>query len=406
MHDVGMSPAGKDLQIVRRPAQRAIDLPRSGIRAVMDLAATVPDVIHLEVGEPNFPTPAHIVEAGADAARAGYTKYTASRGYLSLREALVEKLRTMNEISSSVDQITVTSVAVKAMFDAFHAILDPRDTVLIPDPGWPNTEMMITLAGGRPVRYPLLAAARFEPDLDALRELALRERPKAIYLNSPGNPTGAVFTKGTIEAICAIAESVDAYVVSDECYEAITFDSPHHSPGAIAPERVLAAFSFSKTYAMTGWRVGYLVAPTDVSDVVVKITEPVISCASAVSQKAAEAALSGPQAIVGQMVAAYRMRRDAMVEALSATGLLATTPSGAFYVMADIGRSGLSGRDFALRLVRERGVAVAPGDTFGPAGRDLIRISLASDLASLEEGAKRIIDLVDEVGQAAPVSRA
>jgi len=406
MRDVETGRADNRPQLVRRPAQRAIDLPRSGIRAVMDLAATVPDVIHLEVGEPNFPTPAHIVEAGADAARAGHTKYTASRGYLSLREALVEKLRTMNGISASVDQITVTSGAVTALFEGFLAILEPDDAVLIPDPGWPNTEMMITLAGGRSVRYPLVAAARFEPDLDALREIARRERPKAIYLNSPGNPTGAVFSRDTIEAICAIAESVDAYVVSDECYEAITFDSPHHSPAAIDPERCLTAFSFSKTYAMTGWRVGYLVAPTDVSDVVIKLTEPVISCASAVSQKAAEAALLGPQDIVGDMVAAYRMRRDAMVDVLGTAGLLATTPSGAFYVMADIGRSGLSGREFALRLVTERGVAVAPGDTFGPTGHDLIRISLASDTASLAEGAKRIIDLVDEAGRAAAGPRA
>ena len=377
-----------------RAAQRAVDLPRSGIRAVMDLAAGLPDVLHLEVGEPNFPTPAHIVEAGAEAARQGHTKYTASRGYPSLREAIAAKLQASNRMAVGEDQIIVMSGAVTALFEGFLAIVEPDDAVLLPDPGWPNTEMMVTLAGGRPVRYPLQASAGFEPDLDALRALADRERPRAIYMNSPGNPTGAVFQRGTIEAICEIAASVDAFVVSDECYEAITFDAAHHSPAEFAPERCLSAFSFSKTYAMTGWRVGYLVAPPAIVDVIVKLQEPIISCASAVSQKAAEAALLGPQAVVGEMVGAYRDRRDIMVDLLGAAGLLVNEPSGAFYIMADIAASGLTGREFALRLVAERRVAVAPGDTFGPSGRDLIRISLASDPDALREGAARIADFV------------
>jgi aspartate aminotransferase len=381
------------------PAQRARDLPRSGIRAIMDLAATIPDVIHLEVGEPDFGTPSHIVEAAAAAARDGHTKYTASRGYPSLREAIVGKLQSTNGITATIDEITVTSGAVTALFEGFLAILEPGDVVLLPDPGWPNTEMMVTLAGGRAIRYPLLAESGFDPDLDTLRALATRERPKAIYVNSPSNPTGAVFTRLAIETICEIAATVDAYLVSDECYEAITFDRPHHSPAAIAPERCLTAFSFSKTYAMTGWRVGYLVAPAPISDVVVKLQEPVISCASAVSQKAAEAALVGPQECVVQMVDAYRDRRDAMVTILQGAGLLASAPAGAFYVMADVASSGLSGRDFALRLVRDRAVAVAPGDTFGPAGDDLIRISLASSMQALTEGARRTMDLVESVGR-------
>ncbi len=360
----------------------------------MELAASVPDVLHLEVGEPNFPTPPHVVEAAAEAAREGHTRYTASRGYPELRQAIADKLTSMNGMTVGIDQIVVTSGAVTALFEAFMAILEPADAVLLPDPGWPNTEMMVLLAGGRPVRYPLPAAGGFQPDLDALRSIARRERPKAIYVNSPGNPTGAVLGRSTIEAICEIAASVDAFVVSDECYEAITFGATHHSPGAIMPDRCLSAFSFSKTYAMTGWRIGYLVAPRSVADVIAKLQEPVISCASAVSQKAAEAALRGPQDVVSEMVAAYRARRDVLVAALAASELLVSIPEGAFYIMADVHRSGLTGREFALRLVSERGVAVAPGDTFGPAGTGLVRISLASDLPVLEEATRRIVDFI------------
>lgn len=373
------------------PARRVVELPRSGIRAVMELAAVVPDALHLEVGEPDFPTPPHIVEAAAAAARDGHTKYTASRGYLSLREAIAAKVAASNGFTVSPSEVVVVSGAVTALMEAFLAIVEPGDVVLLPDPGWPNTEMMVVLAGGRPVRYPLLAESGFEPDLDALTDLVRRERPKAIYVNSPGNPTGGVFSHATIERICELAESGDAFIVSDECYEAITFDAPHHSPASLVPQRTLSAFSFSKTYAMTGWRVGYLAAPTPLAELVAKIQEPVISCASAISQKAAEAALNGPQDIVGEMVTAYRSRRDALVATLREAGMLVAEPRGAFYVMANVSRSGLDGRAFALRLIEERGVAVAPGDTFGPAAGNLVRISLASDAQTLAEGARRII---------------
>lgn len=378
--------------VVSAPARRVVEMPRSGIRAVMDLAAAVPDALHLEVGEPNFPTPPHIVEAAAVAAREGHTKYTPSRGYPALREAIAAKVRTQNGIPTTTDGVVVVSGAVTGLIEAFLAIVEPGDAILLPDPGWPNTEMMVVLAGGRPVRYPLLREAGYEPDLDALRALVRRERPKAIYVNSPGNPTGSVFSQATIEALCELAATADAFIVSDECYEAITFDAEHRSPGALAPDRTLSAFSFSKTYAMTGWRVGYLVAPAAIADLVAKLQEPVISCASAISQKAAEAALAGPQDVVAAMVAEYRARRDVVVPMLRDVGMLVAEPRGAFYVMADVTRSGLDGREFALRLIADRGVAVAPGDTFGPAGRHLIRISLASDIETIVEGARRIIE--------------
>jgi aspartate/methionine/tyrosine aminotransferase len=366
-------------------------VPRSGIREVMELAAGVPGCIHLEVGEPDFPTPRHIVEAAAEAGRAGYTKYTPSRGYLSLREALAEKLKRANGLEVEPNDIVVTTGAVTALFEAVLATVEPGDVVLLPDPGWPNVEAMVLLVGGQPVRYPLLPDLGYEPDLDALRKMAVRMRPRAIYINSPGNPTGAVFSPETVRAICLIADQTGAIILADECYEAITFDAPHVSAATYLPQRTFTAYSFSKTYAMTGWRVGYLVTPPGLGEQMTKLQEPIISCATSVAQKAAEAALAGPQDCVKEMVAAYRLRRDRLVALLQHTDLLLTTPRGAFYAMVNVESAGMDVRSFVHRLVRQHGVAVAPGSTFGPSAAQAVRISLASDLASLEQGVERLM---------------
>jgi aspartate/methionine/tyrosine aminotransferase len=358
----------------------------------MDLAGQIPDCIHLEVGEPGFPTPPHIVEAAARAGWDGFTKYTPSRGYLSLREALSAKLATTNALSASPEDIIVTTGAVTALFEAMLALLEPGDTVLLPDPGWPNTEAMVLLAGGRPVRYRLEPSMGYEPDPDELERLARDERPRVIYVNSPSNPTGAVFRPGTIDRMCAIAEEVGAAILSDECYEAITFGVEHRSPAALCPDRVFTAFSFSKTYAMTGWRVGYLVTPPGVAEQMTKVQEPIISCATGVSQKAAEAALTGPQDCVAEMVAAYRERRDLLVELLEPEGVLVSIPQGAFYAMVDVSASGMDARSFAECLLRERSVAVAPGDTFGESSAGAVRVSLASHPEALTSGVARLIE--------------
>jgi aspartate/methionine/tyrosine aminotransferase len=374
----------------RSLASRLQDLPRSGIREVMELAATIPDVIHLEVGEPDFATPPHIVEAAARAARDGYTKYTPSRGFLSLREALSEKLERQNEVSASPSDIIVTAGGITALFEAFMALLEPGDVALIPDPGWPSTEVMVRLIGGRPVRYRLVPGDGFEPDLAELEELARANGAKAIYVNSPGNPTGGVFRRATVEAICAIADRTGAYLVSDECYEAITFGREHVSPASILPERVFTSFSFSKTYAMTGWRVGYAVTPPGLGAELTKIQEPLLSCTSAISQKAAEAALAGPQECVSEMALAYRGRRDLVTDMLDGTGLLLAVPEGAFYVLVDVTPSGTDSRAFVRRLLTDTSVAVAPGSTFGPSTDRAVRVSLASDRESLTRGIRRL----------------
>jgi aspartate aminotransferase/aminotransferase len=382
---------------MRPTAQRIVTMRRSGIREVMDLAAGRPGVIHLEVGEPNFPTPGHVLEAAARAATDGYTKYTPNRGLTSLIETICAKLERANGIRATPDQVVVTTGGVGALMQAVIALTDPDDGVLIPDPGWPNYEMMTAVAGAQALRYPLDPATGFEPDFDRLDELAGSPRAKVLMLNSPANPTGSVWRPETIERVMELARRHDLWVISDEVYEDIVFEGRHVSPATFDPDgRVISVFSVSKTYAMTGWRIGYLAAAAPVAALVAKIQEPVASCATAVAQKAAEAAIGGPQACVSMMREAYRERRDLAVAALRPAGVLASEPHGAFYILADVSRASLDTYLVARRLVAEHGVAVAPGETFGPAGAGLVRISLASEPAVLVEGLRRLTTAVDQ----------
>lgn len=350
----------------------------SGIRQIMNLALSMDGVKHVEVGEPDFPTPPHIVEAAYAAARAGYTKYTANAGIPSVREALAEKVRRVNGDTVSPDRITVTCGAVSGLMAAVMALAEAGDEILLPDPGWPNYEMMTQTLGVVSKRYRLDPDRDFLPDgaeIDAL----VTPRTKAIVLNTPSNPTGAVFPERTVADLMQVAERHDLWVISDEVYDQIIFDRPHISPARFDPDgRVLRVFSLSKTYAMTGWRVGYVVSPPGVTEVINKLQEALISCASAVSQKAAEAAVLGPQDCVEVMRSAYQRRRDLVVEHLGGSGLLAAVPHGAFYAMIDISAVTDDTYEFARRLLLEQQVAVAPGETFGPGGHGLVRIALCA----------------------------
>lgn len=379
-----------------KPYAEAVSaMRRSGIREVMDLASTRPDVLHLEVGEPDFPTPAHVIEAAAEAAAEGYTKYTANRGLRSLREALATKLARTNGVVVDPDQIVVTTGGVTALMESLIALVEPGEEVLIPDPGWPNYEMMTGVLRARAVRYPLERASGYEPDLDRLAELARRPRAKVLIVNSPSNPTGSVWSRETVERVVGIARESDLYVLTDEVYEEIVFKGEHVSPASLDDEgRVTSVFSFSKTYAMTGWRVGYVAAAPALADLVAKIQEPVVSCATAAAQKAAEAALLGPQTCVAEMRDAYRTRRDLAAARLREGGLFVDEPRGAFYILADISRATYDTFGFARWLVAEHGVAVAPGETFGPAGEGLVRLSLAAPSSALEQGIERLSEAV------------
>ena len=366
-------------------------MPRSGIREIMDAAWQTPDCIVLAVGEPNFPTPAHVIDAADAAARAGHTGYVSNAGIPQLREALAEKVRTRNGYDAGPGGVVVTNGGVEGIFAALSALLDPGDGILLPDPGWPNFAMMATMLRARILAYPLLPEHGFLPELADLERLC-DAGTKVVLLNSPSNPLGSVIDRERMRGIAAFAAARNLWIVSDECYDETVFDDRFVSAAAVAdPERTIAIYTFSKTYAMTGWRVGYVAAPPRAIAQIAKLQEPLISCVNAPAQYAALAALTGPQDVVGHMVSAYRERRDEVCRRLAAARVTALPPSGAFYVWADVRASGLSSRDFAFTLLRERGVAVAPGTAFGPGGEGFVRISLATEPAALYEGIDRIV---------------
>ena len=363
---------------------------RSGIREMMDLADVAgDDGLHLEIGEPDFPTPPHVIRAAMQAMQDGQVKYTLSRGMGPLREAIVSKLDVHNATRASTDEVVVTTGGTTAVLEALLVLLRVGDGVLIPDPGWPSFDMIVTLLRGRVLRYRLRAEADYSPDLDEVERLARHAR--VLVINTPSNPTGAVFTRDTLEGLVGIAERHGLVIVSDEVYEDIVFDGAHVSVASLGGDApVVSVFSFSKGYAMTGWRIGYLAAPAVIAEAVVKAQEAVVACPSSLAQHAALAALSGPRDCIDEMREEYRARRDLAVRGLQTEGLLLTRPRGTFYVMADIARSGLDSYEFARRLLVEHGVAVAPGAAFGDEARAAVRLSLASPPETIAEGIRRI----------------
>src|SRR6266581_5315021 len=377
------------------PAEAA----HSGIREVANIALVTPGCIRLEVGEPSFPTPQHIVDAAIEFARTSQAKYTATAGIPSLREKLVAKLRKVNGIETAVENLNCTVGGGGGIAAAVAALVEPGDEVLIPDPAWPNYRLMLAWAHGTLVCYACPPGNQFLPDPKQVESL-ISPRTKLMIVNSPCNPTGAVFPRELLEQLVEVAVRHNIYLLSDECYDEVILEGEHLSPASFCTDgRVISAFTFSKTYAMTGWRVGYVVANDTISDSITKILESNSSCIPTVCQKAAEAALDGPREPLREMVDAYRDRRDLCVGLLDEAEMLISRPRGAFYIMADITRSGMDSREFAFDLVKTKQVAVAPGTAFGESARQAVRISLASSPEDLAVGIGRMIERIDELAE-------
>ncbi len=373
-------------------AANARRMPRSGIREVMDLAWSLPGpVIGLHVGEPSFATPDHVRDGAVRALARGETRYVPNAGVPALREAIAAKCAARNGLAVDPGQVVVSAGGMQALYVALSATVQAGDEVLVPDPGWPNFAMAVGLLQARPVGYPLRPEAGFLPNVDELGGL-VTERTRALIVNSPSNPLGSVFDAALAEALVRFADAHDLWLVSDECYDAITFEAAHVSPGRWDEQgRVLSCFSFSKTYAMTGMRVGYVVAPEAVAATAAKLQEPLIACVNAPAQYAALAALEGPQGLIGEMRDAYRARRDAAAALLDQAGVGYLLPQGAFYLWVDVrDRSAGDVKAWALDLLRTQGVAVAPGTTFGARGEGWVRISLATGQDDLLEGLRRL----------------
>lgn len=373
-------------------SKNAISMPRSKIREIMHQAMEMDNVIHLEVGEPDFPTPDHIVKFACESAMNGFTKYTPNAGIPSLRSAIVDKLRRYNHIHASIENVTVTASGVCAIATSLMALMEQGDEILIPDLSWPDYDMIIAINGWTQKRYPLLKDQGFLPDMNAMKEL-ITTKTKVLVVNSPSNPTGAVFPREIQKEIYEIASEYDLYILSDETYDQIVFEGEHVSPAIFDNDgRVITVFSFSKVYAMTGWRVGYVVASPSLSKLIADIQEPYVSCACSISQKAAESALNGPQDCLKLMVDSYRKRRDIAIDILKKNNMFVYSPKGTIYMLIDISSSGMSSHDFALSLLHERRVAVSPGDTFGLSGKDYIRICFAVSDDKLKEGLYNICE--------------
>lgn len=376
-----------------RVARLVAELPPSGIRRFFDLVQATEGVISLGVGEPDFPTPWVISTRAIAALEQGRTNYTSNHGLLELRRAIATNLRRRYTVDyDPAAEILVTVGVSEALDLACRAILEPGDEVLVPEPCFVSYGPTVRLAHGVAVPVPATIDQRFVPALEQLAA-AVGPRTKAILLGSPGNPTGAVFPRETLQGIVNLAVERDLLLISDEIYDRLLYDGREHTCVAALPgarDRTILLNGFSKAYAMTGWRVGYACAPPDILAAMVKIHQYALMCASIMGQEAAlEALLSGERA-VGEMVRAYDQRRRLLVEGLTAAGLTCLLPEGAFYVFPSITATGLDSETFCQRLLAEEQVAVVPGNAFGACGEGHFRATYATSLDELREAVARI----------------
>ncbi|WP_255170956.1 pyridoxal phosphate-dependent aminotransferase [Natrononativus amylolyticus] len=376
------------------PTDRVRGADRSSIRVMYDLAQRQGgDLVRLEVGEPDFDTPEHVIDAAARAAREGATHYTSNAGLPACRRAISETLAERYGVRHDPDEIVVTVGGMEALHLAVLATVSPGEELVVPGPTWPNYETQARLADGSLREVALPAATGFDLDADRVIE-AMGDETAAVILTTPSNPTGRVFDPDECRAIVEAAADHDAYVIADEVYLGLTYDGPADGIAAYTdhPEHVLTIGSCSKAYAMTGWRLGWLAGDSHVIEDVLTVRESTTACASSVAQHAAIAALTGPQEPFEEMHDAFRERRDLVVDRVDAIdGLSCPRPEGAFYAFLDPGVDDDS-LSIATRLLEDHGVVLAPGDGFGETAPGRLRLSFANSLERLEEGFDRLED--------------
>jgi len=354
-------------------------------------------IVHLEIGEPDFPTPAHIIDAAKRALDEGWTHYGPTQGYPELREAVAGYVSRTRGIQVGPQHVSIVPGGKPIIFFPMLALLEPGDEVIYPNPGFPIYESMIGFLGSIPVPMPLLEDRGFSFDLDLLRA-KLTDRTKMLILNSPQNPTGGVIPADDIRAIAELVRDRDLLVLSDEIYSRICYGDPPVSiasmPGML--EKTIILDGFSKTYAMTGWRMGYGVMPEWLVEAVSKLMVNSNSCTASFTQRAGIAALEESQDAVDAMVAEFRRRRDAFCDALNrAPGFRCARPGGAFYAFANVQGTAMSSRDMADFLLHEAGVASLSGASFGQYGEGYVRFSYANSLENLMEAVERIRKAVE-----------
>jgi aspartate aminotransferase len=381
------------MRLAERIARLEIESAFDVLVKARALEAAGRSVVHLEIGEPDFPTPPHIVEAAKQALDQGWTRYGPTQGLPELREAIAAEISRTRNISVSARNVCVVPGAKPILFFSMLALIEPGDEVVYPDPGFPIYRSMIQYLGAKPVPVPLIETRGFSFDLDILRD-KLSSRTRLLILNSPQNPTGGVISEQDLREIAALVRNRDLMVLSDEIYSRIYYTAEAPSSIATLPgmlEKTILLDGFSKTYAMTGWRLGYGVMPEWLVEGVNKLMVNSNSCAASFTQRAALAALTGPQTAVDQMVEQFRRRRDVFCQALNTIpGFRCVPPGGAFYAFANVEQTGMPSKDLADLLLERAGVACLNGGSFGEHGEGYIRFSFANSLENLQEAAERI----------------
>ena len=364
------------------------------------LEATGRDVVHLEIGEPDFDTPRHIIEAAKEALDQGFTHYGPSAGLPELREAIAQHISQSRGISARASQVIVTPGAKPIMFFVILALAQPGDEVIYPNPGFPIYESVIRFVGATPVPIPLREERGFSLDVNELRDL-VTDRTRLIILNSPQNPTGGILPAADLEAIAAIAVQHGIPVLADEIYSRMVYDGEFRSIATCKDMQDLTIIldGFSKTYAMTGWRLGYGVMPEELAFHVTRLMTNSNSCTSSFSQRAAVAALTGPHTAVDAMMTEFRQRRDMFIEGLNAIpGMRCAMPGGAFYAFPNIAQISRSSKEMADYLLQEGGVASLAGSDFGVHGEGYLRFSYANSQANLRKALERVADCAEKLG--------
>jgi aspartate/methionine/tyrosine aminotransferase len=380
------------MQLVDKIARLGVESAFEVLSRARALEAQGKHIIHLEIGEPDFPTPPHVVEAGKKALDEGWTKYGPVQGLPELRESIAATVRRTHGITVGPENVSVVPGAKPILYFAMTALVDAGDEVIYPDPGFPIYESMIRFLGATPVPVPLLESRGFSFDLNVLRE-RLSPKTKLVILNSPHNPTGGVIPDEDLAEMAAMFRERDLMVISDEIYTRIVYGAAPKSIASLAgmQEKTIIADGFSKTYSMTGWRLGYGVMPVWLVDAFNKLMVNSNSCTASFTQRAGIAALEGPQDCVDSMVAEFRRRRDAIHKGLNEVpGFRCPLPAGAFYAFPNVQATGMSSKQIADLLLTEAGVACLNGGSFGKHGDGYVRFSYANSLENINEAVARI----------------
>lgn len=382
---------------MRNPLSKTVqELAPSGIRRFFDVANTMEDVISLGVGEPDFDTPWHIREEGIYSLEQGRTFYTSNAGLAELKTEISRYLKRRFRLPYTAEEVLVTVGGSEAIDIAFRAMLDPGDEVIIPEPCFVSYLPCVKMAGGQPVRLALEEKDEFKLTKEKLLSV-LTEKTKIVVLPFPNNPTGAIMTEEELQDIAAVIRGKDLFVVSDEIYSELSYQGDHVSIASLPgmAERTIVINGFSKSYAMTGWRLGYAAGPEKIIRQMIKVHQYVIMCAPTTSQYAAIEALQHGDEDVARMRESYDERRRFLVKELNDMGLPCFEPMGAFYVFPGISRFGMTSEEFATRLLHQERVAVVPGSAFGECGEGYLRISYAYSIENLKLALGKIQNFID-----------